>query len=56
MVFIPLYALFVMAIAGLMLPGRSILVQTVFFLVTGLIWILPAGWLMAWMLRPRDHR
>ena len=41
-VFVPIYALVAMAI-GAALPGTSILVQTLYFAVAGLIWIVPAG-------------
>ena len=51
-IFVPLYALFVMTIASSRLPGTSILAQTVFFAVAGLVWIVPAGAIIAWMLRP----
>ena len=50
-IFVPLYALFVMTIASARLPGTSILAQTVFFAVAGLVWIVPAGAIIAWMLR-----
>jgi hypothetical protein len=49
--FVPVYALFIVTIAGLLLPGLSTLAQTLFFLVTGLIWVLPAGAIIGWMLR-----
>jgi uncharacterized membrane protein len=52
LVFIPLYALFIMAIAGVVLPGSSTFAQTAFFFVTGLVWVLPAGAVITWMLRP----
>ena len=55
-VVIPLYALFIMAIAGVVLPGSSTFAQTTFFLVTGLVWVLPAGVLISWMLRPTTGR
>ena len=51
--FVPAYALFVMSIAGARLPGTSTLTQTLFFAVTGLLWIFPAGAIIKWMLRPR---
>lgn len=53
-VLVPFYCLLVMAIAGQVLGGWSIAVQTVFFAVTGLIWVLPAGALIWWMLRRDD--
>lgn len=52
LVLIPVYALLVLMIAAAHLPGTSILVQTVFFAVTGLLWIFPAGAIIAWMRKP----
>jgi hypothetical protein len=51
-VLIPLYALTVVAAAGAMIANQTTLVQTLFFLVTGLIWVLPAMALISWMSRP----
>lgn len=51
-VFVALYALTAMTIAAAKLPGTSGWVQLGFFVVAGLIWILPAGLLIAWMARP----
>jgi hypothetical protein len=49
--FIPVYAMFVMTIAVAKLPGTGTLTQTLFFLVGGLLWVLPAGWIIRWMQR-----
>ena len=49
---LPVYSLVIMATAGQLLASASILVMTVFFLVTGLIWVLPAMVLVGWMARP----
>jgi hypothetical protein len=51
-VFVPFYALTVMSIAGARLPGSSILMQTVFYAIAGLLWVLPAGVVVTWMQRP----
>lgn len=50
--FVPLYALTVMAIAGGHLQHAGVVVQTAFFAVTGLAWTIPAGALIWWMQRP----
>jgi hypothetical protein len=55
-VFVPVYALFIVVIAGMVLPGASTLAQALFFLVTGLLWVLPAGVIITWMVRPRGPR
>ena len=52
LVLVPLYALLVLAIAGAHRSGASILVQTIFFAVTGILWIFPAGAIIAWMRKP----
>ena len=51
-VFVPAYALFAMSVASHRLAGTSILVQTIFFAIAGLIWVVPAGAIIAWMQRP----
>jgi hypothetical protein len=48
---LPIYSLVVIGAAGAMLANASTLVLTVFFLVTGLIWVLPAMVLVSWMAR-----
>lgn len=52
-VFVSLYALTAMTVAAAKLPGTSGLVQFLFFLVAGLIWVIPAGLLISWMSKPR---
>ena len=41
-----------MSIAGARLPGTSVLVQTIFYAVGGLLWVIPAGLIILWMQRP----
>ncbi|MEX0852019.1 MAG: DUF2842 domain-containing protein [Bauldia sp.] len=55
-VLVPIYALFISAVAELLPSDASILARTLFFAVTGLLWVLPAGALLGWMLRRRDDR
>lgn len=50
--FVPAYALVAMTIGAARLPGTSILVQTLYFAVAGLIWVIPAGLIIQWMQRP----
>ena len=52
LVFIPVYALLAVRVAVAHVPQGSILAQTVFFAIAGLIWIVPAGLIIRWMLRP----
>jgi hypothetical protein len=49
---LPIYSMVVIGAAGAMLASASTLVLTAFFLVTGLVWVLPAMVLVSWMLRP----
>jgi hypothetical protein len=53
LLFIPAYAIVVVAVAVARLPGTSILTHTLFFAVAGLLWVIPAGLVIHWMLRPR---
>jgi hypothetical protein len=56
LVFVPLYALVVMAIGDIRMPGSSVLVQTIYFTAAGLLWVIPAGLVISWMQRPdRDQ-
>jgi Protein of unknown function (DUF2842) len=51
--FVCLYALTAMTIAAAKLPGTSGLTQLVFYVLAGLAWVIPAGALIAWMVKPR---
>lgn len=51
-VFLTLYALVVAAIAAGRITIASPLAQFAFFLVAGLLWVVPAAWLIRWMQRP----
>ena len=51
--FIMFYALTAMTVAAAKLPGTSGLVQFAYFLTAGLLWVIPAGALIAWMQRSR---
>jgi hypothetical protein len=50
--FVPAYAMTAMVVASAKLPGAPILVQTVSYALLGLFWVLPAGFIVAWMQRP----
>lgn len=51
-VFLTFYCLFVMVLAVRLLPGTSGAVQFLFYLVFGLVWVIPIGLLIRWMQRP----
>jgi len=48
-IFICFYALTAMTVAAAKLPGTSGLTQLLFYLVAGLIWVIPAGGIIYWM-------
>lgn len=53
MVFIPVYCLFAALVGNLVLADASGLVQALYYVVAGLVWVLPAGVVVTWMVRPR---
>ncbi len=50
--FLAVYAVLAMTIGATRINDQSVLVQTVFYLVAGLAWVIPAGLLIRWMQRP----
>ena len=50
--FVSVYALTAMTIAAAKLPGSPGLVQLLFYIVAGLVWVMPAAILVRWMQRP----
>lgn len=52
---VPVYALIAMVIAVTVLPGVNFWWQLIYYLLAGLLWVPPAGLLIAWMARP-DRR
>ena len=55
-VFVPFYALTAMTVAAAKLPGTSGLTQTLFYAIAGLLWVIPAGFVITWMQRPDRGR
>lgn len=53
LLFIPLYVLGVMWVATQYIDGTNILIQTVFYLVAGIIWTWPAIQVIKWIKKPR---
>jgi hypothetical protein len=51
--FIAVYALVAMTIAAAKLPGTSGLTQLTYFVVAGLVWVIPAGAIIYWMGKPK---
>ena len=50
--FVAIYALVAMTIGAAKLPGTSGWMQLGYFLVAGLVWVIPAGLLIRWMAKP----
>lgn len=46
---VPIYALIAMVVAVAVLPGVNVWWQLVYYVVAGLLWVPPAGLLIAWM-------
>lgn len=53
---VPIYALIAMVVAVAMLPGVNFWWQLVYYIVAGLLWVLPAGLLISWMAKPDAAR
>jgi hypothetical protein len=50
--FLIVYSLLAMVLAVRLLPGTSGYVQLAYYVVAGLVWVLPVGALITWMQRP----
>ncbi len=53
LVFIPIWAVITVTFAVARLPESSILAHTLYFGIMGILWVIPAGLVIRWMLRPR---
>jgi len=53
MIFIPVYCLFAAAVGDRLLYGAPGLAQAAYYVIAGLVWVLPAGVVVTWMVRPR---
>lgn len=53
---IPVYGLIAMVVAVAVLPGVNFWWQLVYYVVAGLLWVLPAGLLISWMAKPDAAR
>lgn len=52
LVFIPLYALAAVTFAVALLPEAGTLIRLAYFIVTGLLWVIPAAIIIRWMQKP----
>lgn len=53
LIFIPIWAVVTVTFAVARLPETSILTHTLYFAIMGILWVVPAGLVIRWMLRPR---
>ncbi|MDF2374142.1 MAG: DUF2842 domain-containing protein [Rhizobiaceae bacterium] len=51
-----LYALIATTVASYRLAESPWWVHLIYFLVTGLLWILPAMWIIHWMEKPKKRQ
>jgi Protein of unknown function (DUF2842) len=52
LLFLVVYALAVASVGAGRITEASPLLQLLYFVVAGLAWVLPAGFLLRWMARP----
>jgi len=52
LVFLAIYAMVAMALGASQIVIESKYAQGIYFLIAGLLWVLPAGLLIRWMQRP----
>lgn len=53
---VPVYGLIAMVVAVAVLPGVNFWWQLIYYVVAGLLWVLPAGLLISWMAKPDAAR
>lgn len=52
LLFIALYALVAMLVAVVLQVNGSKAAELVYYVVAGLLWVVPAAWLVKWMQKP----
>ena len=48
-IFLIVYALLAMVVAMILQVNASKAVELAYYVIAGLLWVLPAGWLIKWM-------
>lgn len=48
-----IYLFFALSVGDVLIRDKSGWIQFIYFVVTGVAWIIPAGLLIRWMYRPR---
>jgi hypothetical protein len=54
LVFLAIYALAAMLVAVALQVNGSKTAEVIYYVVAGLLWVLPAAWLIKWMQKPDD--
>jgi len=52
--FLAVYALIALAVAIVLQVNDSKLIELSFYVIAGLLWVIPAGLLVRWMVRPDE--
>lgn len=52
LLFLAAYTLLAMLVAVTLQVNASKLVEVIYYVVAGLLWVLPAAWLIKWMQKP----
>ncbi len=52
LLFLAAYTLLAMLVAVTLQVNASKLVEVFYYIVAGLLWVLPAAWLIKWMQKP----
>ena len=55
LVWITVYALVMMAIGGILVIGRGMVLELPFYLIAGLGWLPVEMWIIKWMSRPEPE-
>jgi peptidoglycan/LPS O-acetylase OafA/YrhL len=57
LVLVIVYALLALAVAIVLQVNQAgKIAELAYYVLAGLLWVLPAGWLITWMSRPDDGR
>lgn len=54
LVLVAVYALAAMMVAVVLQVSASKWIELAYYVVAGLLWVLPAAWLVAWMSKPDE--
>ena len=53
LLFIPVYIVAVVWLAAQLVEDRNVFIQTIYYVVAGVLWAWPAIWLITWIKKPR---